>query len=86
MGKDTTYDEAVSGMEAYVGLTASKLVLRCCVFQNRPCVWHYLVFIKDKNIFGSVKVVYELAAKTFFIEPCSANDMAGTNTSLDSKG
>ena len=57
MGKEATYDEVVSGMEAYVGLTELILVLRCCVFQNRPGVCNCLVFIEDRNIFGSVKVV-----------------------------
>ena len=57
MGKEATYDEVASGMEAYVGLTELILVLWCCVFQNRPCVCNCLVFIEDRNIFGSVKVV-----------------------------
>ena len=38
MGKEATYDEAVSGIEAYIGLTEIIMVLRCCVFQHRTCV------------------------------------------------
>ena len=63
MGKETTYDEAVSGIEAYIGLTETIMVLQCCVFQHGTCVWHCFVFIENKNIFGSA--VYELVVKAF---------------------